>query len=73
MLIAEVMPEHAAGAAGSLGLTVNWAVCGLIAIAFNKISDAAVSLMGTGGIFFAFGLSTFVLTVAVSYVYRESK
>lgn len=70
VLIPEVVPERAASAAGSIGFTTNWAVNGLIATGFARLSHFFESLLGTGGIFFAFSAITVVLTLTMSRLYQ---
>lgn len=67
------MPSHAAGAAGSLGLGVNWAVNGAIALPFSRLQAWFAGLIGPGGIFFAFSIGTAVLTVAYATLHVARK
>lgn len=65
------MPVQAAGAAGSIGLTLNWATNGLVAISFSELSKMLAEVLGPGGVFFAFSGITVILMLAVTHLYKE--
>ncbi|KAG0145100.1 hypothetical protein CROQUDRAFT_659026 [Cronartium quercuum f. sp. fusiforme G11] len=72
ILIAEVVPTYAVGAAGSLGLGVNWASNFLVGLLFLPLRNALASpdADGEGNIFFPFTLLSMIATLLISRTYR---